>query len=592
MSVLFSEFCFFLVDSLQRLKREVDLYRTKIFTVINAHETSAHGSTSLLQGLPEINISFLSNSASASASALAAEFDYLSPSTTSSQALYIVHQLVSTHNDLVTRNEGLVQENQRLQQALTEKDQHLHVQVRKVSEQNQRLSKLQQLLQQANATIAATSEDYHVLQAQVTHLTHTLQEATQENAQLKALISPTKRNPALEQAASIHHNSHLNHSNNDQGGNRKVVLDNSSHGRVSNYHTNMSRSYAEPSNVDSSHHHSNNSLLPPRLSKQPITAASAASASSTWSAYDKEEIDDVLSAASAARQLRSQNHRSAQHPPMTSGDLMKARMHAATASTSHDDGLRTAEASTTAHIQGMYAPSSSSLSLHPPPTTPTHHTAPLTMEDISHGGSQSRTQAVSNSHSTSQYGASSVQSPPLPALLNHNLRSPSPSRAISGSQDSATGVDTSLWRKQQQLRDDVRRELRSTDDLLARTHLGPLGNYHQHPTAPSSNPQSQSQSQSHMYPSHSTAASVVSGDPQLPQHQHSSSFSRRDVPGGGMSSSASNYSNSIYQNIDGGSSYSSSALNSESSSMRARVVQDYHASSSYLSAGIPFTRIA
>lgn len=581
-----SDFCFFLVDSLQRLKREVDLYRTKIFTVINAHETSAHGSTSLLQGLPEINISFLSNSASASASALAAEFDYLSPSTTSSQALYIVHQLVSTHNDLVTRNEGLVQENQRLQQALTEKDQHLHVQVRKVSEQNQRLSKLQQLLQQANATIAATSEDYHVLQAQVTHLTHTLQEATQENAQLKALMSPTKRNPALEEAASIHH------SNNDESGNRKLVLDNSSHGRTSNYHTNMSRSYAEPSNVDSSHHRSNNSLLPPRLSKQPITAASAAAASSTWSAYDKEEIDDVLSAASAARQLRSQNHCSAQHPPMTSGDLMKARMHAATASTSHDDGLRTAEASTTAHIQGMYAPSSSSLSLHPPPTTPTRHTAPLTMEDISHGGSQSRTQAVSNSHSTSQYGASSVQSPPLPALLNHNLRSPSPSRAISGSQDSATGVDTSLWRKQQQLRDDVRRELRSTDDLLARTHLGPLGNYHQHSSAPSSNPQSQSQSQSHMYPSHSTAASVRSGDPQLPQHQHSSSFSRRDVPGGGMSSSASNYSNSIYQNIDGGSSYSSSALNSESSSMRARVVQDYHASSSYLSAGIPFTRIA
>eukprot|EP01033_Poteriospumella_lacustris_P012559 gene12559-8979_t len=180
-----------------RLKRELDLYRTKIFTVV-----SKEGS-SLVHGLPDVNISFQSRSMAASAAAVAAEYDYLSPSTSTSQALYIINQLVHNNNDLVERNATLERDKKRLDVALTDKDQQLRQRLLELQEKDAAVAKMKQLLTQANATITATVEDYRVLQEQVATLTAKLKEQSLENTHLKALLSPQKRSKAIGAANQL-----------------------------------------------------------------------------------------------------------------------------------------------------------------------------------------------------------------------------------------------------------------------------------------------------------------------------------------------------------------------------------------------------
>eukprot|EP01033_Poteriospumella_lacustris_P002698 gene2698-1959_t len=160
---------------------------TSIFTVV-----SKEGS-SLVHGLPDVNISFQSRSMAASAAAVAAEYDYLSPSTSTSQALYIINQLVHNNNDLVERNATLERDKKRLDVALTDKDQQLRQRLLELQEKDAAVAKMKQLLTQANATITATVEDYRVLQEQVATLTAKLKEQSLENTHLKALLSPQKQ---------------------------------------------------------------------------------------------------------------------------------------------------------------------------------------------------------------------------------------------------------------------------------------------------------------------------------------------------------------------------------------------------------------
>lgn len=139
----------------------------------------------------------------ASAAAVAAEYDYLSPSTSTSQALYIINQLVHNNNDLVERNATLERDKKRLDVALTDKDQQLRQRLIELQEKDAALAKMKQLLTQANATITATVEDYRVLQEQVTTLTAKLKEQSLENTHLKALLSPQKRSKAIGAANQL-----------------------------------------------------------------------------------------------------------------------------------------------------------------------------------------------------------------------------------------------------------------------------------------------------------------------------------------------------------------------------------------------------
>jgi hypothetical protein len=179
-----------------RLKREVDLYRTKIFTVVNQEGSS------LIHGLPDINISFQSRSVAASASAVAAEYDYLSPATSTSQALYIINQLVHNNNDLVERNTFLEKEKKRMDIALSEKETQLRMKLQELQEKETSNLKMKTLLTQANTTISATVEDYKILQEQVQSLTAKLKEMALENTHLKALVAPPQRSKAIAAATA------------------------------------------------------------------------------------------------------------------------------------------------------------------------------------------------------------------------------------------------------------------------------------------------------------------------------------------------------------------------------------------------------
>lgn len=158
--------------------------------------------SSLIHGLPDINISFQSRSVAASASAVAAEYDYLSPATSTSQALYIINQLVHNNNDLVERNTFLEKEKKRMDIALSEKETQLRMNLQELQEKETSNLKMKTLLAQANTTISATVEDYKILQEQVQSLTAKLKEMALENTHLKALVAPPQRSKAIAAATA------------------------------------------------------------------------------------------------------------------------------------------------------------------------------------------------------------------------------------------------------------------------------------------------------------------------------------------------------------------------------------------------------
>lgn len=153
----------------KQLRRELELYRTKIFTIVN-------NEGSMINGLPDINISYKNTNNM--------DFDYLTPSTSSSQALYIINQLVQNNNELVDRKQWLEQERTRLSSTLTEKDELLHKVTNELQEKEIQTERMKAIISQANSTITATNEDYQVLQKQVQILTKKLQSVMSENQQL------------------------------------------------------------------------------------------------------------------------------------------------------------------------------------------------------------------------------------------------------------------------------------------------------------------------------------------------------------------------------------------------------------------------
>jgi hypothetical protein len=156
------------------LARELELYRTRIFTIVNNEKTAS--SYSGLQDLPDINITFHTGS----------QLQYLSNSTTTSQTLYIIHQLVNNNNELIDKCSFYEAENIKISNSFKEKDEEIFYLIKELEKRELQNSRMKGLIQQASSTIMVTEQDYQVLQKQVEILTKKLQLLMMENQKLSS----------------------------------------------------------------------------------------------------------------------------------------------------------------------------------------------------------------------------------------------------------------------------------------------------------------------------------------------------------------------------------------------------------------------
>jgi hypothetical protein len=156
------------------LARELELYRTRIFTIVNNEKTAS--AYSGLQDLPDINITFHTGS----------QLQYLSNSTTTSQTLYIIHQLVNNNNELIDKCSFYEAENIKISNSFKEKDEEIFYLIKELEKRELQNSRMKGLIQQASSTIMVTEQDYQVLQKQVEILTKKLQLLMMENQKLSS----------------------------------------------------------------------------------------------------------------------------------------------------------------------------------------------------------------------------------------------------------------------------------------------------------------------------------------------------------------------------------------------------------------------
>lgn len=119
---------------------------------------------------------------------------YVSSSTT--QTMYIVNQLVANNNQLLTKQDILTQENLHFReqvQQLTEETQRQQHLLHHIETEN---SKMKRLIAQASQTITQTEEDYFTLQRQVEILTKKMQLVMYENKRLSAMMSTSAPPPS------------------------------------------------------------------------------------------------------------------------------------------------------------------------------------------------------------------------------------------------------------------------------------------------------------------------------------------------------------------------------------------------------------
>jgi uncharacterized coiled-coil protein SlyX len=160
-------------------------------------ESSNHYS---LQELPDINITFHQNnglggassssSASSSAALTHSSFQYLSQSTSSSQTLYILHQLVNNNNDLIDRLNYSEVEKQRLKTNYNEKEAEVYYLTKELEKREIQNARMKALINQASSTITITEQDYSILQKQVEILTKKMQLLMIENQKLSSYYHP------------------------------------------------------------------------------------------------------------------------------------------------------------------------------------------------------------------------------------------------------------------------------------------------------------------------------------------------------------------------------------------------------------------
>ncbi len=115
------------------------------------------------------------------------EITYLTQSMSSSQTLYLIHQLVENHNHLVTHLQDTESRfhtaNKRLLDYEAEKD-YLLAELSKKEIANERMKLL---INKASTTIAVTEQDYNILQRQVEILTKKMTLLVEENTHLSLL---------------------------------------------------------------------------------------------------------------------------------------------------------------------------------------------------------------------------------------------------------------------------------------------------------------------------------------------------------------------------------------------------------------------
>jgi hypothetical protein len=187
---------------LQRLLREVELYRTKIFTVLN-HEGS------YLQQLPDIQLSYHPNLSTTlsttngpyslpgssglhgamNGGGYAGSGAMMSTYPSASQAVYIVHQLIQNNDTQLTRIQVLEQEKQEIHTYLQQQMDEKNTLQRELQKKELTIEKLKGVLIQSQKSITINEQDYHVLQQQVNLLSKKLATLLQENTSLKQQVA-------------------------------------------------------------------------------------------------------------------------------------------------------------------------------------------------------------------------------------------------------------------------------------------------------------------------------------------------------------------------------------------------------------------
>eukprot|EP00981_Chlorochromonas_danica_P015497 scaffold12509_cov198-Ochromonas_danica.AAC.8 len=163
----------------KKLSRELELYKTKVFTIV---EQDVHGN--LKHALPEINLSYALYNPKLHVQEVLNYHDNLH----SYQSLYILNALVENNNNHVEMIEALKHD----KQLLTERNNELATDIEyfrgEITEKDEAISRLRMLLSQASSTINHSEEDYQVLQKQVQILTKKLQLLLVENQQLSSMV--------------------------------------------------------------------------------------------------------------------------------------------------------------------------------------------------------------------------------------------------------------------------------------------------------------------------------------------------------------------------------------------------------------------
>lgn len=160
----------------QKLSRELELYKTKIFTVISQDTYKS------INMLPDINLSYSLYNGRGQ--------DIINYNDSEAyQSLYILNTLVENNNNHCKLIDQLTADKARLTETNHRLTGDLDFYRQDCQDKDDKVAKLKLLLSQASSTISFSGEDYHVMQKQVQILTKKLQLLMLENQQLAAASS-------------------------------------------------------------------------------------------------------------------------------------------------------------------------------------------------------------------------------------------------------------------------------------------------------------------------------------------------------------------------------------------------------------------
>jgi len=158
-----------------------------------------------LQQFPDIQLSYHPNLMTNNSGNHAGGYYYgqNQPSTaSSSQAIYIVTQLIQSHEDQTLRIQGLEQDKQDIYNLLQTTIDENNALKRDLMKKELIIEKLKNIMIQSQKTLTINEQDYHLLQSQVTTLSTKLGSLLQENVTLKQQLQQQQQQPQPQQQTS------------------------------------------------------------------------------------------------------------------------------------------------------------------------------------------------------------------------------------------------------------------------------------------------------------------------------------------------------------------------------------------------------